>query len=468
MPVLPSQDMSTRFKEEWINLPEVSDSLNVSVQLDDSLTSLQWLQNYSILSASLASLPGSTCQPYHLSWQSQPHSKVSDSPHSPSAGETAATGMPQSTGNPITSRASADRTRYSLLLQTVHNNDHQIPVPARSAEEVDYMTNHQVKPPYSYATMICMAMRASKQNKITLSAIYNWIKENFCYYRHAEPSWQNSIRHNLSLNKCFVKVPRRKDEPGKGGFWQIDSQHADLSVDGVFRRRRMPATHFYTQKNSKNHQSSQNRITQNHHLDRTQAHRRVSQRGAGAGHKPLRGGTKWATVHKSTLLTSNLREPEVLKGELDWAMVFDDILNGNSNDIDNLDMNLAVNTPGWEMELSHQESQGPGCHPGTWQGDGDHQHTHWSTGMNHDTTGGYSVDEVQQHLNLTGRQQQRISLAVQPQRHQEHQELTQFPEEQHRHPWEELKEEVPEVPITLDYTLNYCECFFTRMQPWGQ
>lgn len=56
----------------------------------------------------------------------------------------------------------------------------------------NYRTNGDKKPPISYATLICMAMRANN-NKMTLSAIYNWIKENFMYYRNADPSWQVRI-----------------------------------------------------------------------------------------------------------------------------------------------------------------------------------------------------------------------------------------------------------------------------------
>ncbi|XP_053607100.1 fork head domain transcription factor slp2-like [Plodia interpunctella] len=89
-----------------------------------------------------------------------------------------------------------------------------------------YQNDSEKKPPYSYSTLICMAMRYNN-DKMTLSAIYSWIRENFKYYRNADPTWQNSIRHNLSLNKVFVKVARSKHEPGKGGFWKLDLAHLE-------------------------------------------------------------------------------------------------------------------------------------------------------------------------------------------------------------------------------------------------
>lgn len=52
-----------------------------------------------------------------------------------------------------------------------------------------YKRNGDKKPPFSYATLICMAM-GKNGNKMTLSAIYHWIRENFLYYRKAHPSWQ--------------------------------------------------------------------------------------------------------------------------------------------------------------------------------------------------------------------------------------------------------------------------------------
>uniref|UniRef100_A0A8C5EWM4 Forkhead box protein G1 n=1 Tax=Gouania willdenowi TaxID=441366 RepID=A0A8C5EWM4_GOUWI len=112
--------------------------------------------------------------------------------------------------------------------------------------EVDYKTNPKAKPPHSHASLIYKAMQASGQSKVTLSTIYEWIQENFCYYRHAKPTWQNSIRRTLTLNKCFKKVPRQNGEPGKGGFWQIDPEHSDMFDNGILRRRKLPENHYRT------------------------------------------------------------------------------------------------------------------------------------------------------------------------------------------------------------------------------
>ncbi|NXU67627.1 FXJ1B protein, partial [Horornis vulcanius] len=93
----------------------------------------------------------------------------------------------------------------------------------------------------SYATLICMALEASKKPKLTLAAICKWIRDNFCYFRRAHPSWQSSIRHNLCINKRFVKVPREKGEPGRGAFWKLHPQYAErLKSSSSEGRRTLP------------------------------------------------------------------------------------------------------------------------------------------------------------------------------------------------------------------------------------
>ncbi|XP_041123671.1 forkhead box protein J2 [Polyodon spathula] len=79
------------------------------------------------------------------------------------------------------------------------------------------------KPPFSYATLISQAIKSTARGRMSLNDIYSWICEQYPYYKNTAAGWKNSIRHNLSLNKCFRKIPRPRDDPGKGSYWTIDS-----------------------------------------------------------------------------------------------------------------------------------------------------------------------------------------------------------------------------------------------------
>ncbi|KAL7637296.1 UNVERIFIED_CONTAM: hypothetical protein RMT77_012021 [Armadillidium vulgare] len=94
------------------------------------------------------------------------------------------------------------------------------------------------KPPYSYVCLTTMAIRNSPNQMCTLSEIYNFIMDNFPYYKKDTSRWQNSLRHNLSFNECFIKIPRRPDQPGKGAYWIVNPFSEKMFDNGSALRRR--------------------------------------------------------------------------------------------------------------------------------------------------------------------------------------------------------------------------------------
>ncbi|XP_037134143.1 forkhead box protein J1-B [Syngnathus acus] len=479
MPVLTSPDNANNFKEKWLTAyPDDQVIASDSPPLDDSLTSLHWLQNFSIVNAdperpggaaaqgcsSSSSFPSSH---QHLFLKRFPRGGT-DSPSSPPAGDTAATGMPLYLGSPVTS--GSDTTLVPRFSNYAHLGSafQSIPIQATPPAEVDYKTNPKVKPPYSYASLICMAMEASKQPKVTLSTIYNWITENFCYYRHAEPSWQNSIRHNLSLNKCFKKVPRQKDEPGKGGFWQIDPQYADMFVNGIFKRRRMSANSY---NNNSGAVHRQNKLVPSGHSTHNSC---PYQSGKDIGSK-RKNHNKAIRATESPLLATEAPKTDILRGDFDLTSIFDDVLSGNCSTFEDLDLNTALNSLGCEMEVTmqgRQQSAGLGhwCGPGDLMGQSQHLNPSQSSYAYLDMSVASAVNMAELHVpsqhpqQLDG-QDQLLQSQNQLQNFEEASSLFQDqPEEVVS--WGELKEEAQAIPLTLDQSFGLYEGFFMEMQPW--
>ena len=108
---------------------------------------------------------------------------------------------------------------------------HTMPRPGKN-------TYSDQKPPYSYIALTAMAIQSCPDKMMTLSEIYKWIQDRFPYYRTNVQRWQNSLRHNLSFNDCFIKIPRRPDRPGKGSYWALHPMCGDMFENGSFLRRR--------------------------------------------------------------------------------------------------------------------------------------------------------------------------------------------------------------------------------------
>ena len=106
-----------------------------------------------------------------------------------------------------------------------------MPRPRKSSYAAD-------KPPYSYVALCAMAIHSSPAKMMTLSEIYKFIVDNFPFYRKNSTRWQNSLRHNLSFNDCFVKICKTSEHGGKGNYWTLHSKCAHMFQDGSFLRRK--------------------------------------------------------------------------------------------------------------------------------------------------------------------------------------------------------------------------------------
>ena len=111
-----------------------------------------------------------------------------------------------------------------------------IPCYHQSFQGIPYQPADEEKPTQSYIGLIGKAILSSPQQKLVLGDIYNYILTNYPYFGNKGPGWRNSIRHNLSLNDCFVKLGRSPN--GKGHFWAINPLNYEDFSRGEYKRKR--------------------------------------------------------------------------------------------------------------------------------------------------------------------------------------------------------------------------------------
>ncbi|KAL6486760.1 hypothetical protein MHYP_G00061520 [Metynnis hypsauchen] len=117
------------------------------------------------------------------------------------------------------------------------------PSPSNSPKSSGISPGHGRKPPYSFSCLIFMAIEDAPAKRLPVKDIYGWILEHFPYFASAPTGWKNSVRHNLSLNKCFKKVDKdRSQSIGKGSLWSIDPEYRHNLIQALKKTPYQPCS----------------------------------------------------------------------------------------------------------------------------------------------------------------------------------------------------------------------------------
>ncbi|KAK6473990.1 forkhead box protein P1-like isoform X1 [Huso huso] len=156
----------------------------------------------------------------------QPLNLVSNATLSKTASEASPQSLPHTPTTPTAPLTSINQGLSVITPTSMHSGGpyrrrysekYNMPISPDLSQNKEFYMNAEVRPPFTYASLIRQGILESPEKQLTLNEIYNWFTRMFAYFRRNAATWKNAVRHNLSLHKCFVRV-----ENVKGAVWTVD------------------------------------------------------------------------------------------------------------------------------------------------------------------------------------------------------------------------------------------------------